>query len=177
MESELYRPKTFISSSKLIKGLNLVKSDSQYLRVVFNDVMRGNEKLQNKTFVKVLSVYLCSGNETLNKYDMLDIFEIAGGINTWLDTGKQLKKVKFSYLKCLMCLDISLSPKSFMNNQGLNISYYPITYKNVKASDESNKKMKALERELEKKEIERVNSLLAKVNIESDDEELDIDFI
>jgi hypothetical protein len=76
-----------------------------------------------------------------------------------------------------MCLDISLSPKSFTNNQGLKISYYPITYKNVKASDESNKKMKALERELEKKEMERVKALLAKVNIESDDEELDMDFI
>ena len=84
MESELYRPKTFMTTSKLIKGLNLVKSDSQYLRVVFNDVMRGNEKLQNKTFVKVLSVYLCSGNETLNKYDMLDIFEIAGGVYIYL---------------------------------------------------------------------------------------------
>ena len=33
-----------MSTSKLIKGLNLVKSDSQYLRVVFNDVMRDATK-------------------------------------------------------------------------------------------------------------------------------------
>ena len=178
MEGELYRPKTFISTTKLIKGLNLVNSDNQYLRVVFNDVMKGNQKLQNKIFVKVLSVALCSGNEVINKYDMLDIFKIADGINVWLDTGKQLKKVKFPYLKNLMCIDINLSPKSFTNNQGLIIKYYPIVYKPVKACKESENKMRKLERELENKEIERVNNLARNMSItdDEDEEEIDVDF-
>ena len=176
MESKLYRPKTFMSTSKLIKGLNLENSDTQYMRIAFNEVMEGNHKLQNKIFVRVLSVSLCSGNEIIKKYDMSEIFKISNGINVWLDTGKQLKKVKFPMVKTLQCLDISLSPKTFTNNQGLNINYYQISYKPVKSSQQSENKMKALERELEKKEVERVNYLSTNITTDSDDEEIDADF-
>ena len=169
MSEQLYRQKTFMSVSKLIDGLKPEErpdgleprsgEEPTKIRIVFNDVFRSKGKYTGEMNVRILTVKAMRGFAVLKNYDMLEIFKIANGINVWLNVRKQLNKTNFGLTKKLHCLDIDLDQKKFINQKGETISYYPIQYINVKEGDENIRVMNRLEKELEEKEVEYVNSL------------------
>ena len=164
-----FRLKNFINVSKLIHGLN-PSEDTTKIRIIFNDVFSVKGKYTTEMNIKVLSVKAMKNSTVLKVYDMMEIFEIAEGINVWLNVRKQLNKINFGSTKKLHCLDIDLEQKTFINQKGERISYYPIQYIKVKECDVSNKLMNKLEKELEEKEVEYV-----KANEKEEDFDDDID--
>ena len=174
--SDEFRLKNFINVSKLIHGLN-PSEDTTKIRIIFNDVFSVKGKYTTEMNIKVLSVKAMKDSTVLKVYDMMEIFEIAEGINVWLNVRKQLNKINFGSTKNLHCLDIDLEQKTFINQKGERISYYPIQYVSVKECDVSNKLMKKLEKELEEKEVKRVENLADKIKDDEDDEEIDPDIL
>ena len=179
--SDAFRLKLFLPVSKLIKGLNALRalsSEATKIRVVFNDIFtaeKGTYKGQKN--IKILSVKAMNGSTVLKNYDMIDIFKIADGINVWLNVGRQMKEYKHTLTKILHCIDIDLQQKTFINQKGETISYYPIQYVSVKEGDESNRVMNRLEKELREKELEYVNNneTSKKEKTEAHDNETEID--
>ena len=176
--SDAFRLKLFLPVSKLIKGLNTAKGTTK-IRVVFNDIFTAEKGTYYKgqKNIKILSVKAMNGSSVLKNYDMIDIFKIADGINVWLNVGRQMKEYKHTLTKILHCLDIDLQQKTFINQKGETISYYPIQYVSVKEGDESNRVMNRLEKELREKELEYVNNneTSKKEKTEAHDNETEID--
>lgn len=180
--SDAFRLKLFLPVSKLIKGLNALQalsSEATKIRVVFNDIFTAEKGTYYKgqKNIKILSVKAMNGSTVLKNYDMIDIFKIADGINVWLNVGRQMKEYKHTLTKILHCLDIDLQQKTFINQKGETISYYPIQYVSVKEGDESNRVMNRLEKELREKELEYVNNneTSKKEKTEAHDNETEID--
>ena len=172
MNEQLYRLKSFINVSKLINGL-VIPTEATKIRIVFNDEFSVKGRFTKEMNVRILLVKAMKDSSVLKVYDMMEIFEIAEGINVWLNVRKHLNKVNFGLTKKLHCLDIDLEQKTFINQKGERISYYPIQYVSVKECDVSNKLMKKLEKELEEKEVKRVENLADKIKDDEDDEEID----
>ena len=178
MSEELYRQQSHISVTQLFEGIN-TNSD---IRVVFNDYFTSST---GKTFVKILQVKVneqSSGQSHGQAIDLLKVFEIAQGINVWLNCGRQLRTIRLSLTqKELHCLDIESKLNKFINNQGQEIAYHKIHFKRVTQNDAIKKMMNKLEKELAEKEIEQVNTLAerayARETVTCDEEELDADAI
>lgn len=147
MSEQIGRGKSWVSVSQLFEKL---KPEGD-LRIIFDYTM--NIK-GNKMGVRVLSVK-CNGKEI----DMEQIFEIADGINVWLDCGKQLNKIKFGILRELHCIDIDSTLSKFINNKGQEISYHKINFKPVTQSEGIKNMMNRLVKELEQKEVEYVSKI------------------
>lgn len=174
MNEQLYRLKSFINVSKLINGL-VIPTEATKIRIVFNDEFSVKGRFTKAMNVRILSVKAMNGSTVLKTYDMMEIFEIAEGINVWLNVRKQLNKVNFGLTKKLHCIDIDLQQKTFINQKGETISYYPIQYVSVKEGDESNKVMNRLEKELREKELEYVNNNETSKKIKDSDDNEEID--
>ena len=182
MSGEELRLKSFINVSKLIQGLN-ASNDTTRIRIGFDDVFnvkgkgtscQGQSPYTKETNIKVLSVKAMNNSQVLKNYDMLEIFKIADGINVWLNVRKQLNKINFGLTKKLHCIDIDLEQKTFTNQKGEKISYYPIHYISVKEGEQATRLMNKLEKELREKEVQYVDSLAKKVYEKDEENEKEI---
>ena len=174
-EDQTFRAKTFLNVSKLMNNID-VPEEATHIRVTFDNVLSGGGNYKSSKSIRVLSVKAIKDSTVLKEYDMMDIFKIAEGINVWLNVGRQMKEYKHALTKILHCLDIDLQQKTFINQKGETISYYPIQYVSVKEGDESNRVMNRLEKELREKELEYVNNETSKKEkTEAHDNETEID--
>ena len=165
MSEMISRQKSFISVTKLINGLNINSEESDgshFIRISFDQFLKTKN---DKMCVRLLTVKEIKNNAVIKIYDMLDIFEIAGGINVWLDVGHQMNKETMSYTrKELNCIDIDTKLSSFITNHGERIQFHKLTYRPVVRSEVSIKKMNNYVKELEQKEQEHINKHLEKFN-------------
>lgn len=169
--------RTFITVSKLIDGLKErdLLNDASKLRIGFSDFFF-NEFENNKTVnIRIVSIKTLNNNSVASKIDLNDLFDIAGGINVWLNVGRQLNKIRFPLTKQLHGISINLTQKSFTNKYGDIISFYKIHYLNVKSGDENIKIMNKLETELHKKTLEWFEAKCCFDSDNESDNDYDID--
>ena len=169
------RAKSFISTTKLIQELmskQLIPSGEKTVRIIFNDFVV-DKRYKSKMNVRILRIKGVKTNTIINPQDL---FNIAEGINVWLNV-KRLDIV--SLTKQLFGLEIDLTPKQFTNNKGEHISYFPVSFVKIKSGDENQKMMSELEKEIEDEELKWFNSRYSKGDGEEmkDEVEVDVDMI
>lgn len=170
-----YRAKSFLRVRELIENLDIPEG-ATHIRVVFDNVFSGSGFYKNTKKVRVLSVKAIKDSTVLKEYDMLDIFKYAKGINVWLDVGKQLNKCHLALTKMLSKVEIDLKQKSFIDNNGREVKYYPLTCQQFPKGESL---LNKLNKALEEKELQRFNTI-AKNSIEAyveDDDDFNEDAI
>ena len=172
------RAKTFVSLVKMIDELKkngVIEESDINLRICFDDYWNGVGLFKDCINVRIIRVSIEKANHEVKVIDWNEIFKASDGINVWLNTGKQLKRMiaTIGLVKCLHVFDVDLMKKSFTNNKGEVVEFYKITEKKLKSEGKGtmNKFIKALE----EAEVKHVNELAEKCNEEI--EEISEDFI
>ena len=143
--------KTFLTVNKLINGLNDkgLLNDIKTLKVLFDDCMGTNYYNKKVRNIRVLAI---------DDIDINEIFNIAGGINVYLNVSTQLNNAKLPIVKQLNELSIDVKPTSYKTPNG-EITFHKITYINKPNDDKNKRLMSKLNNELSKKHVEYVNKL------------------
>ncbi len=173
-EEQTFRAKSFLNVSKLISNIDIPK-ETTHIRVAFDEVISGGGVYKNSKSIRILAVKAIKDSTVLKEYDMKDIFDIAEGINVWLNVGRQLNKCQLASTK-LSKIEIDLKQKSFIDNTGREVKYYPLTCHQFKNGESV---LNQLTKALEEKEHEHFK-LVSENSIEAyveDDVEFNEDAI
>ena len=154
--------KTYITVNKLINGLrnNDLLNDIIELRVLFDDVMEANYYNKKVRNVHILAIKAMNKNKIIKDIDIDELFDIAKGINIWLNVSTQLNNVEFPLIKRLNELTIDVKPTSYKTPNG-EITFYKINYMNKPNTDKNKKLMNKLNNELSIKHVERFNACVS----------------
>ena len=155
--------KTFISVNKLINGLrnNDLLNDATHIKVYFDGFISVNnyynKRIRN---IHVLAVKTMNNNKIIKDIDIDELFDIAGGVNIWLNVSSQLNDVDFPLIRQLNEINIDVNPTSFKTEKG-DAVFHKIKHVKLPNNIENKKLMSKLNNELNKKYTARFNKLVS----------------
>ena len=155
--------KTFISVNKLINGLrnNDLLNDATHIKVLFDGFISVNnyynKRIRN---IHVLAVKTMNNNKIIKDIDIDELFDIAGGVNIWLNVSSQLNDVDFPLIRQLNEINIDVNPTSFKTEKG-DAVFHKIKHVKLPNNIENKKLMSKLNNELNEKYTARFNKLVS----------------
>ena len=154
--------KTFISVNKLINGLrnNDLLNDATHIKIYFDGFISVNYYNKRIRNIHVLAVKTMNNDKIIKDIDFDELFDIAGGVNIWLNVSTQLNDVDFPLIRRLNEINIDVNPTSFKTEKG-DAVFHKINYVNLPNTIDNKKLMSKLNNELNEKYTARFNKLVS----------------